>query len=287
MFLSEILVQTRLSMSKYSRNFQEINEHWNDQIDFIKESILEFDNGNEKEARRLATAIRVMFHSSERSKSISIYDQLGKDMIFKSITDIYSPANLASSWLQLTLPVGKNEFKYIPSLDKNMNGRIFFMDFDDWWNQIIFDDKNNCFTRKEVVLFVANKDGGAHLDPVIRESYANIVKYNSIGWTDSNGNSPSNNPLYVAIRVISQEIIDSIKLDLYSSHRVTNIYKGHEMEMRFVNQGEAKRYPWSSTEVKSSPETQSIVNKHQKEPRKLYIREYQGKDKIRVEYIGR
>lgn len=274
-------------MSKYSRNFQEINEHWNDQIDFIKESILEFDNGNEKEARRLATAIRVMFHSSERSKSISIYDQLGKDMIFKSITDIYSPANLASSWLQLTLSVGKNEFKYIPSLDKNMNGRIFFMDFDDWWNQIIFDDKNNCFTRKEVVLFVANKDGGAHLDPVIRESYANIVKYNSIGWTDSNGNSPSNNPLYVAIRVISQEIIDSIKLDLYSSHRVTNIYKGHEMEMRFVNQGEAKRYPWSSTEVKSSPETQSIVNKHQKEPRKLYIREYQGKDKIRVEYIGR
>lgn len=278
-------------MSKYKRNFQEVNEQWNDQINFIQESIRAFDNGNEKEARRLATAIRVMFHDSR--ESLSIYNQLikwsGKDMIFKSITDIYSPANLISSWLQLALQQSKGGLRYIPNLDESVNGRIFFMDFDDWWNQIIFDDKKNYFTRRDVVLFVANKDGGAHLDSEIKESYANIVKYNSIGWTDSDGKSPSNNPLYTSIRVISQEILDSIKLDLYSPHRVTYINKGHEMEMRFVKQGEKKRYPWSSTEVQKSPETQSIVDKHQKKSRTLYIREYQGENegKIRVEYIGK
>ena len=45
-------------MSKYRRSFQEIHEHWGDQIEFIQESINAFDNGNEKEARRIATSIR-------------------------------------------------------------------------------------------------------------------------------------------------------------------------------------------------------------------------------------
>lgn len=63
-------------MSKYRRSFQEIYEHWGDQIEFIEESINAFDKGNEKEARRIATAIRVMLH--ETPNSLSIYKQLEK-----------------------------------------------------------------------------------------------------------------------------------------------------------------------------------------------------------------
>lgn len=272
-------------MSKYRRNYQEIHEQWNDQIEFIKESISAFDNGNEKEARRIATAIRVMFHDT--SNSSSIYKQLKKDLIFKSLTDFYSPANLISSWLLLQLSLRSDGLKYLPNLDESSHTRIFFMTFDDWWNQIIFDDKSNYFTRKDVILFVANKDGGAHLDPEISESYAKISKYNSIGWKDENGNPPLNNPLYSAIRVIAQELIDSINLDSSSSHRTTYIRKGHEMEMRFVNSREQKRYPWSTTDVTYSTETQEIVNQHRKENRKLYIREYGDVNKIKVEYIGK
>jgi hypothetical protein len=272
-------------VSKYRRSFQEIHEQWSDQIEFIKESIRAFDKGNEKEARRIATAIRVMFHNT--NSSFSIYKQLEKNMVFKSITDIYSPANLMSSWLLLQLSFGPNGLKYLPNLDESSHTRIFFMIFDDWWNQIIFDDKNNYFTRRDVILFVANKDGGAHLDPEISESYAKISKYNSIGWEDENGNSPLNNPLYSAIRVIAQELIDSINLDSSSSNRTTYVRKGHEMEMRFVKSGEQKRYPWSTTDVTCSTETQKIVDQHRKEKRKLYTREYGVKDKIKIEYIGK
>lgn len=31
--------------------------------------------------------------------------------------------------------------------------------FNDWWNEIIFDDKKNKFTRRDIVTYVANQDG--------------------------------------------------------------------------------------------------------------------------------
>ena len=60
--------------------------------------------------------------------------------------------------------------------------------FNDWWNEIIFDDKKNKFTRHDIVTYVANQDGGAHVDSELDESYATLTKMNSLGWTDYNGN---------------------------------------------------------------------------------------------------
>lgn len=31
--------------------------------------------------------------------------------------------------------------------------------FNDWWNEINFDDKKNKFTRRDIVTYVANQDG--------------------------------------------------------------------------------------------------------------------------------
>lgn len=271
-------------MSKYQRNYREIKEHWEDQIEFIQESLISFDNGKEKEARRIAVAIRIMFHDT--AKSSSIYRQLDKDIIFKLLSDLYSPANLLSSWGLLQLHMSPEGFAYLANLDESSRERIFFMTFDDWWNQIVFDDKSHYFTRRDIIMFVANKDGGAHVDSEISESYSKLLYYNSIGWVDQNGNPPLNNPLYQAIRVIAQEIIDSIQLDNFSTRRTTYIRKGHDIEVRFVNEGEKKRYIWSNTEINSSSETQSIVNGHRQEKRTLNIKEYGDKNKIKVEYIG-
>jgi hypothetical protein len=69
-----------------------------------------------------------------------------------------------------------------------------------------FDDKKNKFTRRDIVTYVANQDGGAHVDPELDESYATLTKMNSLGWTDYNGNKPLNNPAYQAIRTIANEV---------------------------------------------------------------------------------
>ena len=48
-------------------------------------------------------------------------------------------------------------------------------------NEIIFDDKM-FFISRDVILSVANQDGGAHVDPILNESYSNITKRNSLGY---------------------------------------------------------------------------------------------------------
>ena len=56
-------------MTKYKLSKQELQDHWDDQIRFIQKSIKEFDRGDEKEAQRLATHLRVLIDQ----KSILIF----------------------------------------------------------------------------------------------------------------------------------------------------------------------------------------------------------------------
>ena len=53
-------------MTKYKLSKQELQDHWDDQIRFIQKSIKEFDRGDEKEAQRLATHLRVLFHETQK-----------------------------------------------------------------------------------------------------------------------------------------------------------------------------------------------------------------------------
>jgi len=41
----------------------------------------------------------------------------------------------------------------------------------------------NVFTRKDIICFVANQDGGAHVDMKLDGKYAELRKLNSLGWT--------------------------------------------------------------------------------------------------------
>lgn len=57
------------------------------------------------------------------------------------------------------------------------------MDFADWWTQPVFvDQSGRKLTRKDLVMTAANQDGGAHVDPALNASYAELAKKNSLGW---------------------------------------------------------------------------------------------------------
>ena len=43
--------------------------------------------------------------------------------------------------------------------------------FDEWWGMQIIKINNEVFTRKDLILSVANKDGGAHIDRNLPLSY--------------------------------------------------------------------------------------------------------------------
>lgn len=265
-------------MSKYKLNHKELLEHWDTQIRFIRKSIIDFDNGDELEAQRIATNLRVLFHNTRFSNSL--YNQIKLPLTFYSSGGLYTPTNLLSSWVLLSMETTNVGIKYKAELE--IPSRHFFMNFDDWWNEIIFDDRENKFTRKDIVTFVANQDGGAHVDPELNESYAKLTKMNSLGWTDRNGNPPTNNPAYQSIRVIANEVLISLNL-FQRGLKIKRKQVDKQFEMRIVD-NVGRRYKWSETEIQCSSETYQKVSKDRAEKRTLYINEYM--DGTKVEYVG-
>jgi hypothetical protein len=56
--------------------------------------------------------------------------------------------------------------------------------FDDWRKELVFENRKSRLTRKDLVLTIANKDGGAHFDTEVDERYDDFRK----SW--SGGSSP-------------------------------------------------------------------------------------------------
>lgn len=254
---------------KYKQTRDELLEQWDDQIGFIKRSCKDYDAGAHSEAKRIATSIRVLFHHTRNS--YSLFNQLGytNNFLFWSSACLYTPSNLLSSWSLLSLQMNGTEMLYIP-LFKEIVSRTFFLELDDWWNEIIFDDKQFFLSRKDVVLAVSNKDGGAHVDPEFDESYACITKRNSLRhFIETNEGSvpPKNNPIYASIRQIACEVLHSCELFKESFTRIP--YLDRKFEMRFAD--ENRCFKWSTTDISTSDETKSIISSYASKPRKYFI----------------
>ncbi|KYC62684.1 hypothetical protein ABEV04_11555 [Heyndrickxia faecalis] len=266
-------------MAKYKLKHQELIEQWNSHLHFINSSSKKFDEGLEIEARRIATSLRVIFHDTKTSHPLIKQTGFKNNFPLWSSSLLYTPSNLVSSWTLLMLESNETGLFFRPI--NIPRSRTFLLKYDDWWNEIIFDDKKNVFTRKDIVCYVANQDGGAHVDSVLDEKYAELTKLNSLGWLDSSGNSAKNNPAYNAIRQIALELIVSQNIFNKGSY-TRKKQKDRFFEMRFYDQ--TRRFKWSSTELPYSDETLNIIKNFKKEDRILYLQEYS--DGAKYEYIG-
>lgn len=262
---------------KYKQTVEDLNQHWNDHLEFLITSCDSFDKGRESEAKRIAVTLRVLFHHTSKSNSLFNQLKLTNNFLFLSTSDLYTPSNLLTSWTLITLGFNGESIEYKPSWYAKENPNLL-MGFDDWWNQVIFDDKKNVYSRRDIVNFVANQDGGAHIDPELDKEYAALTKHNSLGWITNQGVPPKNNPVYNAIRQIAYEVLISQKLSQEPYTRKKD--RENQIEFRFFDK--FRRYMWSSTLITTSEETLKIVNNHKKEERKLYLYEYKNGNKFRV-----
>lgn len=115
-----------------------------------------------------------------------------------------------TAWQGLTL-IHAN--KYIPLLDWNINSAKK-INFEDWWNGVVLVDfPGNEFTRKDLILSVADQDGGAHVDTKLNEPYTLLSRDNSLGHKHSeNGKTWENfqGSHLATIRQIGHEILKTL-----------------------------------------------------------------------------
>ncbi|MDD3012523.1 MAG: hypothetical protein PHC34_02325 [Candidatus Gastranaerophilales bacterium] len=196
---------------KYEQNDDELRLQLKDQVQFLVNSSKSFDNGFEGAAKRLATTLRVLLH--DKNKSISLLTQLNyKNLLFIDTASEYDPDNLISTMGLVAMEVGSNGAKYVALLDDlppaKANKKV---SFDNWWNKIVFADKNkSTMSRKDLILNVADKDGGAHVDPTLEQAYANLTRFNSLDWNfHINGEDKKfdSDPAFASIRQIAHEVI--------------------------------------------------------------------------------
>jgi hypothetical protein len=199
---------------------QELLGHLEEQIRFLLRSADAYDNGFTGEAKRMATIIRILVHDTRQSTSL--LTSLGKkDIQFYSTAAIIDNGKSMSTHRLVALKLSTNQDTskatyYAPLDDRplfvNVNKKMVFRS---WWNEIIIIDKmRNEFSRKDLVLFVSNKVGGAHIDPELDDAFAALTRYNSSGWVASGSKGIGRNlegVELVNIRQICHEVLKSLK----------------------------------------------------------------------------
>lgn len=84
----------------------------------------------------------------------------------------------------------------------------------EWMNEKVFLDKvgGNSLTRWGVISMLANKDGGAHFDPKVPVKYDTFRHPNLFKVSFGSIEVPfSRNPVYVSVRQIAWEVLESLK----------------------------------------------------------------------------
>jgi hypothetical protein len=204
-------------MSTIVQTQNDLFNHFNEQLELLSVLAQSYDSGSEVAAKSMATCVRVLLHNTDRS--FSLLKQLGLDGsdIFDTCAEIEgSPTTgaiqIGSSAGLVALALGEDgKGRYIPYLDETPPFHGKKVPFKDYWGAVVFTDNFGAkFTRKDIVLTVANQDGGAHIDPQIDEKYVQLSRKNSMGWEAGNDHVPSTAPIgpeLAAIRQIGHEIL--------------------------------------------------------------------------------
>ena len=213
-----------------------MNEQLSHQLYFLKTSLSLYET-NEAEAKRLATTLRVVFHDTKHSFSLAeqlgikssiqflepkvpidafAYWELSGPMTLDIIADNFIPQSPYTGLVAKRIVVDETvvSVKFLPLfLNPQYNDNHRKVGFESWWDSIIFDDKHGIkLKRCDAVLMVANKDGGAHVDPNIPKEYLDF-KNRSLLPIDYNGQPLEFDtiPIYAAIAQIAHEAIEAIE----------------------------------------------------------------------------
>lgn len=200
-------------MAEIEQTLDELKQYLREQIMFLQSSAISYDNGFTGEAKRLAVTVRVLLHDTNRSKSL--LKQLGmKAMTFLDTSTNFDPKNLVSHSGLTMMKSSSQGQMFVPkcTLPPKPGVEYPYVSFDNWWNKlVVVDSKKNQFTRRDFILYLADKEGGAHVDPRLDEAYVALTRHGSLGWNAiSNGSSL---PLIetASMRQIAYELLASLK----------------------------------------------------------------------------
>ena len=183
-----------------------------EQLEFIRASARAYDAGFEGEAKRLALAVRVLVHDTANARSLLRH--LGrKGIMFVDTARPFDPTNELTHSSLTMLAMGTPSGNVpLPPLDGSLTKRE--VDFDTWWDGVVFVDKDrNEFSRRDIVLTLANKEGGAHVDHALDQRYADLRRNNALAWYDVSPDgkaTPGTDEVPATMRQMAHEMLRTL-----------------------------------------------------------------------------
>jgi len=173
-------------MARRKQSLAELNHHLEEHLAFLRASGDAFDHGHDGEAKRLAVSLRVLLHETKGSRSL--LGQLG--LRRGDFYDISFPDPVGNTLPHVGLAIVASRLGEVPRFAAPLDDMPIpplRIPFDQWWAAPVLRAKNDeTLTRRQLVLAVANQDGGAHVDSALDETYARLSRDNELGFSAVN-----------------------------------------------------------------------------------------------------
>jgi len=202
---------------------QELEKALQKQLDLLEESCKRFDKGKlrEREALNISLRLRILWHNTKKSTGLAAQLNLVNEVVDTAFvvppTFVYSGSpEPPSEERRLFAIAGRGA--YAPLFDHGPAG-ISKSPFAQWWESAVLSDgEGHRFTRKDLVLAVANTDGGAHVDPRLDSAYYSLTRKETFGIirvapTDDPKvfrKVPTPSPVAVTLRQIGHETLKTL-----------------------------------------------------------------------------
>jgi hypothetical protein len=178
---------------------------------------------DEIEALRIATTIRVLVHDTPRSSSLLGQMKLKNSIKFLDSAIPTHPVPAAEANVDLVYygPPGLVAIrsysmggKFIP-LFSEIKHKPSYILFDNWWETPCIPQYNGSkYSRAALVDMLANKEGGAHVDPAVNEAYREYIKNSPFGssfYVEGVDLGFTDNAAYASMRQVGWELLESLK----------------------------------------------------------------------------
>jgi hypothetical protein len=213
-----------MSGKRVQRREGELLAALRDQRELLRNAGERYDGGSDTEAKNLAVRLRVLLHDGGRnSRSLLGQLEIKENLPYLDTTPAENPPEAPSfhgglCMVHATLgPEGAGSSRYVPVLDKRASLPPHPPQaFVDWWsNRVISDDQGRPVSRRDFVLWLADQDGGAHVDGAIGETYAGLAREGIAIFQPGAGDDPRFKDLVApSVRQIAFEIEKTLDTQL-------------------------------------------------------------------------
>lgn len=176
-------------MSAVGSSDDRVQQRLRDCVAQMLRSVAAYDDGHVDEARRLALSCRVLLHDTKRQTSLLTHLGLKHDITYYDTASEIDPRQHGSHFSLLSMVIPEEVGgPGAPRMDARLDSqprspKDDMQSFEQWWSTpVIRDDRGRQYSRADIVLYLADKDGGAHVDLDVDPDYLRLASGQATEW---------------------------------------------------------------------------------------------------------